>query len=533
MDFDEAESRFYELKGRLDTGKLTPQEYQARLRELTVLAPDGHTWMIGGQTGRWYFFEAGSWVQGEPKRPPPAGATVGPQAQRCARCGQPVLTGRSICERCDQSVGASGSAPPPPPPLATRSVAAVPREPGGNRAGRVTAIVLALAAVLLCAGVAAAAVLLPDSPLRSLLPAIVAAPSPAPPAPALAATDTPTLAPTPEATSAPVATATIAPTRTPAPPTATSTGTATHTPPPTLTPVPATATRTSTPLPPTATATRAPTAVPKPALSGRIAYTVFDAASGANNIYVINADGTGASQVISQGMAPSWSPDGRIAYHSLRSDQLGLVVRYPDGATQYLPRYQVLHEDGMPSWSPDVSRIALAWGDNSGQRPWRIVIIKADGGDRYELAGFSGMYPSWGPGGLIAFRRVYSQEGLYLIGPEGGTPRLLANVGNDTAAAWSPDGSRVAFMADKESSGDWEIYVINADGSGLKNLTNTPGVMDVLPAWLPGGRHIAFRSNRGGAWGLWIMNDDGTGAVRIAQAALDTNRFLEDRVSVR
>jgi TolB protein len=238
--------------------------------------------------------------------------------------------------------------------------------------------------------------------------------------------------------------------------------------------------------------------------------------------------------VVSQGLAPAWAPDGRIAYHSLRSDLLGLVIRYPDGTTRYPKNYEVFHEDQMPSWSPDANRIALAFGSNTASdKPWTIVVLNADGTGRHTLSGFNGRSPSWGPGNLIAFRRVYAQEGLYLVGADGGVPRLLANVGNDTSAAWSPDGARVTFMADKDSNGNWEIYVINADGSGLKNLSNAPGTMEMLPTWLPDGKHIAYRSNQGGMWGLWVMNDDGSGAVRIAQAELDTNRYLEDRMSAQ
>jgi Tol biopolymer transport system component len=91
----------------------------------------------------------------------------------------------------------------------------------------------------------------------------------------------------------------------------------------------------------------------------------------------------------------------------------------------------------------------------------------------------------------------------------------------------------VAFMADKNSSGDWEVYVVNVDGSGLKNLSNSPTTMDLIPTWLPDGKHLAFRSNRGGVWGLWVMGDDGSGAVRIAQAEMDTSRLEEDRMSAQ
>jgi Tol biopolymer transport system component len=248
----------------------------------------------------------------------------------------------------------------------------------------------------------------------------------------------------------------------------------------------------------------------------------------------MNADGSGSSLLVGQGTAAFWAPDGRIVYHSLRNDQLGIVIRYPDGTTKYPKSYEVHWEDDDPSWSPDTNRIAFTFGsDSDASKPWRIVVMNADGTGRHDLAGFSGKYPTWGPGGLIAFRRVYAAEGLYVVSGDGGTPRMVANVGNDTAPAWSPDGGRLAFMADKDSNGNWEIYTVNADGSGLRNLTNAPGVMDLTPTWLPDGKHIAYRSNKGGVWGIWVMNDDGAGAARIAQADVDTTRFMEDRLSAQ
>ncbi len=255
--------------------------------------------------------------------------------------------------------------------------------------------------------------------------------------------------------------------------------------------------------------------------------------NGTDSIYVINADGSGASQVASQGLAPSWSPDGRIVYQSLKSDMLGIAVRRTDGSLGYpSSSYQVHPEDASPSWSPDGSRIVFA-SNQAGDKLWRIYFMNADGSGSGPIMGLNGKYPAWGPGGLVAFRRVYTQEGLYVMTPQGAGLRQIANVGNDTAPAWSPDGQRVAFMADRDSNGGWEIYVVNQDGSGVANVTNSPESIDVLPAWLPDGKHIAFRSNRGGSWGLWIMHDDGSGVARIAQAEMDMNRYLEDRMSAQ
>ena len=67
-------------------------------------------------------------------------------------------------------------------------------------------------------------------------------------------------------------------------------------------------------------------------------------------------------------------------------------------------------------------------------------------------------------------------------------------------------------MSNRE--GNWEIYVMNVDGSSLKRLTSNSSI-DGLPTWSPNGRSIAFVSNQGGAWGVWVMNADGSGRRRL------------------
>jgi Tol biopolymer transport system component len=90
------------------------------------------------------------------------------------------------------------------------------------------------------------------------------------------------------------------------------------------------------------------------------------------------------------------------------------------------------------------------------------------------------------------------------------------NPENDTPyAVWSPDGTRIAFAfpdvgSEDEGGFDSDIYLMNADGSGQKNLTNSPGVNDVRPFWSPEGQRVAFDSEREGTYEAYVINVDGT-----------------------
>jgi hypothetical protein len=82
----------------------------------------------------------------------------------------------------------------------------------------------------------------------------------------------------------------------------------------------------------------------------------------------------------------------------------------------------------------------------------------------------------------------------------------------------SPDGTRVAFTIATYQDGwsmlDGDIYVANVDGSALRRLTTAPE-LDDQAAWSPDGRRIVFRSHRTGDWDIWVMNADGSGQTNL------------------
>jgi Tol biopolymer transport system component len=123
---------------------------------------------------------------------------------------------------------------------------------------------------------------------------------------------------------------------------------------------------------------------------------------------------------------------------------------------------------------------------------------------------------------LIVFARGGPQSGLYVTNPDGtGVTRLSSEPG-DTEPAWSPDGSKIAFVRFREGSGG--IYVMDADGTGVRRITDGGPYVDGAdagPAWSPDGTRIAFaREGRSagadtGNADIYVVNTDGTDVVRL------------------
>lgn len=122
-----------------------------------------------------------------------------------------------------------------------------------------------------------------------------------------------------------------------------------------------------------------------------------------------------------------------------------------------------------------------------------------------------------GENGKIVFVRSFFDEekdgdirNIYSINPDGSELSQLTDFGGDDNPAWSADGLKIAFdRQDEEDEPD--IWVMNANGSGQTNLTDSPGIYDADPTWSPNGEKIAFTTTRDENFEIYVMNaDDGT-----------------------
>ena len=132
---------------------------------------------------------------------------------------------------------------------------------------------------------------------------------------------------------------------------------------------------------------------------------------------------------------------------------------------------------------------------------FRFYVMNADGSEVTPFNNNRGSDPTWSPDGQrIAFTSYRDRNHeIYVMNADGsGVARLTDNDAADWDPAWSPDGQRIAFYSDRDdgnnrSDGDYDIYVMNADGSGVARLTDN-GASDL--AWSPDGERIAFYSDR-------------------------------------
>lgn len=126
--------------------------------------------------------------------------------------------------------------------------------------------------------------------------------------------------------------------------------------------------------------------------------------------------------------------------------------------------------------------------------------------------GWDNARPSWTPDGKIVFssNRIGNWE-LFVMDGDGSNQTNLTNTASDEYfPSVSPDGSEVAFV--KPVDGNYDIYVLNIETGETRRITNHESVDD-WPSWYEDGKKIVFDSDRSGTWAIYMMNTDGSDKV--------------------
>ena len=234
-----------------------------------------------------------------------------------------------------------------------------------------------------------------------------------------------------------------------------------------------------------------------------------------------------------------WSLDDERVAWGARGE---LYVARADGSEAVRITEEGIHRDA-PEWSPDGSRLAYTYGCvRVYDAGCRVAVLDLDSGQETVVG--AGAAPDWSPDGeRLVVVRVNDPEmdmdtDLWTIRLEDGRAERITNLSSGVdEPVWSPTDDRIAFSRlddysrETEFENDAEIYVVDADGGSVRNLTNDDDDCtehscrgdrrDDSPSWSPDGRRIAFVSTQGEQTDpnvpptttqVWEMRADGTGA---------------------
>lgn len=200
----------------------------------------------------------------------------------------------------------------------------------------------------------------------------------------------------------------------------------------------------------------------------------------------------------------------QIVFHTDRDGNQEVYVMETDGSNQTNLTNNTA-SDFHPAISPDGSKIVFASNRDGNDE---IYIMNADGTNISQLtftpAGIVNSQPAWSPDGTqIAFTRFTGSQNfeIFVINTDGsGETNLTNHPAEDGQPDWSPDGTQIAFASNRD--GDSEIFIIDVDGNVTQLTSNTFG--DFSPAWSPDGSQIAYRDESLQSPNIFIMDADGS-----------------------
>lgn len=231
-----------------------------------------------------------------------------------------------------------------------------------------------------------------------------------------------------------------------------------------------------------------------------IAFTIHDWATVGPQVATMGLDGTRFRIVTNDPIAakhPRWSPDGEhLIYYRVGEDgNLRLMVMDADGTNvREIPGTHQTADFNPAQWSPDGSTI---------------------------------LYTSWKDGSPILATLPVAGGRTHFLNPGTGLPEV--------GGAWSPDGRSIAFTRGVPTSDGgltFEVWVMNADGSGERRLASLDGASAEAPAWSPDGSKVAFIGTTSGIYrngGVLYVIDIASGDITEVLHGTATARRHENR----
>ena len=260
----------------------------------------------------------------------------------------------------------------------------------------------------------------------------------------------------------------------------------------------------------------------KGAFATRIAYVTETAGQEGEIAYALNvADSDGGNPVVLRTspdpiMSPAWSPDGRwLAYVSFEGGSSRIMVQeLATGRRHEVTAFPGIN--GAPAFSPDGRRLALTLSRDGSPD---IYVLTLESGELRRLTSGPEIdtEPAWSPDGrtlVFTSNRSGGRPQLFRISAAGGgAPERLTFDGRYNArAAFSPDGSRLAFV--HESDGEYRIAVMGIGDEKIEVLTN--GRLDESPTFAPNGRLILYATTERGRSALAAVSIDGRFRQRLS-----------------
>jgi len=183
---------------------------------------------------------------------------------------------------------------------------------------------------------------------------------------------------------------------------------------------------------------------------------------------------------------------------------------------------------------PDLRELIVSHADENNRL--QLYRVKEDGSAKRQITDSRNdcMMPAWSPDGeKIAYARK-SDKGLdlWLISPDGKNARALTETGRGVIPSWLPDSKHIVWMVftpGRNPSAESQLRIMNTETMQSRRLFSDPEQIEFsnsMPVVSPDGKLVAFVSNRGGHFRIWVSKLDGSGAKPISPVSVDHDETL-------